>query len=135
MNNKFINMGRIVIWLTITLLLSSCAGSRNVEGDFELINSGRISQDDIPQFIDCVSDSFRDRTLGLGVQMISRHRKLSDKYLIELVISDRGLALSADINNDGRVGLYDRVGLFHVNWRLQGEIQGFSNCLAKFEVY
>ena len=127
-------MIKTISMLFLSILICSCAGSRNVKGDFEVIETGKIPKEDIPKFVDCVSHVFQDRTLGLGVDMRSRHQQRSDKYLIELVVTEKGIQLSADIYNDGRVALYDRVGFFHNNVRYEDEINGFSNCVKQFHI-
>lgn len=89
------------------LFLSGCAASRNVAGDFISINKGEIPKSQVQLFVDCVSDKFRDRTIGLQ-QMLNRQQQRSDGYRVELVNTGIGLLLSADISLDGHVELFQR---------------------------
>ena len=123
---------KLVALLAISaLLLLGCAKSRNVAGDFEQVLAGSVPQKNVPVFLDCVTDQFRDRTLGLGVTILHRQQRRSNGYRVELVNDEIGPMLSADIYDDGQVELYETT--YFSRFRVKTEREGFAACLAKFQ--
>lgn len=126
-------MGKMAFLLIVTISLSACvAGSRDVASDFNHINGGQIPKDKVPEFVDCVSDKFRDRTIGIDNNLFNRQNRRSNGYRVELVSSVGGIAVSADVFDDGRVELFERA---HVrSSAFKGERDGFDVCLSKYKI-
>jgi len=113
------------------VILAGCAGNRNVAGDFISINSGQIQKSKVLEFVDCVSDTFHDRSFGLE-RMLNRQQRRSNGYRVELVNTGVGTILSADIFEDGRVELFEwsKAGLISTG----DERKGFALCLDKHRI-
>lgn len=118
--------------LIVAVTLSACAGNRNVVGDFNSINKGHIEQSKILEFVECVSDHFKDRQTGIDTFFFNRQQRRSDGYRIELVSTTLGLVISADVFEDGRVELFETSGLIRV--RLRNEREGFAFCLNEYRI-
>lgn len=127
-------MVKIALVLIIAIVLSACAGagSRDVAGDFISINGGQISKANVLEFVECVSDKFRDRQIGLDVNLLNRQQRRNNGYRVELVTNSTGLAISADIFDDGRVELFERTTA--IRTRLEDERKGFAICLDKYKI-
>lgn len=117
--------------LIIAVALSACAGSRDVVGDFVSINRGQIPKTKVLEFVECVSDHFRDRSIGLE-RMLNRQQRRSNGYRVELVNTGVGPLLSADIFENGHVELFEwsKAGLISTG----DERKGFALCLEKYKI-
>lgn len=113
------------------LLLTACATSREVPGDYELAGTFQIPLVNLPEFTDCVNSTFRDRTIGLGVTLTNRQQHRSNMTRIELVSPDFGAVLSADIHKDGKAELYETS--LPVRSRVADEKTGFVACANRFK--
>lgn len=80
-------MVKITLVPIIAIVLSACAGvgSRDVAGDFVSINGGQIPKAKVLEFVECVSDKFRDRPIGLDVSLLNRQQRRNNGYRVELV--------------------------------------------------
>ena len=112
-------------------LLIGCATSREVPGDYELVSTAKIPASALPGFMDCVNNTFRDRTIGLGVTLTNRQQQRSSMTRIELVSGEWGAVLSADIHQDGKVELYETT--LPVRSRTEDEKAGYASCLQRFK--
>jgi hypothetical protein len=122
-------MVKLLIAIVLGVILAACAGNRDVKGDFSSINSGQIPKSNVPAFVDCVTDAFHDRSIGLE-RMLNRQVRRSTGFRVELVNTGIGLLLSADINDDGHVELFERT--INSPW-ISEEKRGFSLCLERYK--
>lgn len=123
-------MKKAAILALSTSLLAGCATNRGNASDYERVSAGVVPVAAIPYFSDCVHDAFKDRTIGLGVNLFNREQQRSDMRRIELVSSESGPLLSADIWKDGHFELFEVTYL--VRSRVQGERAQFDACATKF---
>lgn len=114
------------------LCLAGCTTNRGNTEDYEIVTSGQVAVGSMERFRDCVSDSFADRTFGLGINLFNRMQVRGNMWRVELVNSDTGPMLSADIYSDGRYELY-RVKTWAAQNRLGDEHQAFAACAKKYQ--
>lgn len=116
--------------LTVVAILSGCAASRSNQDDFDLVASGAIPTERLASFSDCVTRSFGDKLVGLGMMIQNRQQQLEGLRRVEMFNADIGPMLSADIFDDGRYALY--VTKFPSRFRVADERAAFEACAARY---
>lgn len=124
-------MIRFILLAAMAAFFVGCATNRDEPGAYEKVSAGAISVSNLSRFRDCVSDSFKDRTAGLGVMFMNRWQRRHEGYRIELVGNETGPLLSADIFDDGRYELYETTRFVRI--RVQDERERFAQCVDRFK--
>lgn len=121
---------RICITIATSILLIGCASNRDQPEDYDLISTTQIPAAALPAFTDCATDAFRERMLGLMSRLTGRQQSRTNMTRVDLVHSDFGVILSADIFKDGKVQLYESKS--HFGLFVDEEKDRFSACVKKY---
>ncbi len=111
-----------------TLLVACAAPIRSNPNDFKLVAKGQIQTSKVQPFADCLMDGLRE-ALVTTTYTFKQERRTEGIRVEQLASSFIGM--SADVNNDGSVALYESKAMGLVDTK--PEINVFTGCTDRYK--
>ncbi len=126
------NLLKNLIAASMIIMMVGCVTytRENNPANFPMLLSGKIPQNKIPLFNDCLIDGFQGSQSVFKNLSVSQQQR-SNGFRIDAVAGGTMTIVSVDILNDGNVLLYESKTASLIN--TTGEHKSFKNCLEKFQ--
>lgn len=117
--------------IPLSIILASCAAPTRTDTDeFFVVDSGNIAAENVPYFIDCLTDGFNKAHSGI-TNFEVRQSSRATGYRIETYTGSMNyLLVSVDVFSNGKVVLNESSSAALIN--TNGEKQAFANCVTAF---